>query len=79
MGRERLYHIIKAVQVFALGCLIEIKRKRIGLKIVKQKNLSSESILKANISLSKLGNRWMELKAANENDNKKDAGNLHFL
>lgn len=72
MGKERLYHIIKAVQVFTLGCLIEIRRKHFGLKIDTLKNFSSESAIRANERMSKLGNRWMELRMALERERDKN-------
>lgn len=70
--KARFYHVIKALQVFTLGCLIEIRRKQFGWMIDANKNFSSESTIRANESMSRLGNKWMELRQAIERDKEKD-------
>jgi hypothetical protein len=65
-GKVKILRIVKAMQIFLLGCQIELKRKRLELMIKVQNTFSSDSVVRKSNELSKLGIKWMALSADTE-------------
>ncbi len=60
-GKVHLLRILKAIHVLSLGIQIELKRKQLELVVRMSKDLSSDSVIRENNALSKLGIKWMNL------------------